>query len=225
MGYYMDLSAISLKQYADRLKNTELLPSQQVLKEDVDRRFAIIAGQGIQNILQLQDMLKTKGKVSSFAKATALPEPYLTVLRRELNSYTAQVRKIADFSSIGDGLKAGLAALSILTMEDLYDRVLTPEKCTALAVELPASVDDVLMLTKLADVSRLRYVNPPFATLLAHSAYDTVAKIKEADPLALHRELMAVNENSGFFKGRINAKDMEFLAREAGYVSLDIRYD
>jgi len=225
MGYYIDLSAISLEQYAQRLKSTEMLPSQQILKEDVDRRFAVIADQGIQNIRQLQEALKTKGKVNAFAKVTALPEPYLTVLRRELNSYTAQVRKIADFPTIGDGLKAGLAALSIHTMEELYDHVLTPERRAALSGELSASGEDVLFLTKLADVSRLRYVNPPFATLLAHSAYDTTAKIKNADPGALYRELVAVNEKKGFFKGRINPKDMEFLMREAGYVSLDIRYN
>ena len=225
MGYYVDLSAITLKQYAERLKNTVLLPSQRILKEDIDRRFAVIADRGIQNIRQLQETLKTKGNVAAFAKATSLPEPYLIVLRRELCSYISQVRKVADFPSIGDDLKFRLAALSVHTMETLYDRVLTPEGRAALGGELSAQGEEMLMLTKLADVSRLRYVNPAFATLLAHSAYDTAAKIKGADPRALHQELLAVNEKNSFFKGCINPKDMEFLAREAGYVSLDIRYD
>lgn len=225
MGYHLDLSAISLSQYAERLKNTELLPSQQILKEDIDRRFAIIADQGIRDVRQLRQALKAKGDVYAFAEATGLPEAFLMVLRRELNSYTSQVRKVADFSSIGDGLKDRLAALSIHTMEQLYDRVLTPQRRAVLGGELSASGEDVLMLAKLADVSRLRYVNPAFATLLAHSAYDTAALIRKADPQALHQEIVAVNGKYGFFKGRINPKDMEFLIREAENVSLDIRYD
>ena len=159
-----------------------MLPSQRILKEDVDRRFAVIADQGIQNIRQLQETLKTKGNVAAFAKATSLPEPFLTVLRRELNSYNSQVRKAADFPSIGDDIKSRLAALSVHTMETLYDRVLTPEGRAALGGALSASGEEVLFWAKLADVSRLRYVNPAFATLLAHSAYDTAAKIKGADP-------------------------------------------
>lgn len=135
------------------------------------------------------------------------------------------MRKIEDFPGVGEEIKIRLSGRGIRTAEDLYGEVITPAQRAALAADISASGEEVLLLAKMADVSRLRYVNPAFAALLAHSAYDTVAKIKDAGQQDLYQELIAVNERYGFYGGCINAKDMGFLIRETEYVSLDIRYE
>ena len=52
MGYYIDLSKISLEQFREKLANGELLPSQQILKDEIDERFQKIKDQKINKINQ-----------------------------------------------------------------------------------------------------------------------------------------------------------------------------
>jgi hypothetical protein len=96
-GYYLDLGKFSLKKLKGLLKSTRLLPSQQILQEKIDERFACLEGNGIENLEQLQKALKTKSAVQSFAEATGLPPDYLTILRREVNSYLPKPVDLKDF--------------------------------------------------------------------------------------------------------------------------------
>ena len=42
MGYYIDLKSISIDNYKEILKTTELIPSWKVLEEDIDKNLDII---------------------------------------------------------------------------------------------------------------------------------------------------------------------------------------
>lgn len=72
MGYYIDLSKISLEQFREKLANGELLPSQQILKDDLDERFQKIKDQKINNMNELKQALKTKAQLNKFAAITLL---------------------------------------------------------------------------------------------------------------------------------------------------------
>jgi len=65
MGYYIDLSKMSLNEFKENLKSRNLLPSQQILKKDIDKNFNVIKKQNIENLHQLQQALKTKKKLKS----------------------------------------------------------------------------------------------------------------------------------------------------------------
>ena len=58
-GYYLDLSAFSLEKLKGLFKKTRLLPSQRILQENIDERFACLEQNGIENLEQLQKVLKT----------------------------------------------------------------------------------------------------------------------------------------------------------------------
>lgn len=224
MGYYIDLSRISLDAFKNKLALADLLPSQKILKEQIDERFYAISDQQIENLDQLQQALSTKSKVEHFAKTTGLPADYLTVLRREINSYHPQPRKIKDFSCLSAETKERLEKKGIRTTVELYDRIATKSDRNALMNELKISEEESLLLAKLTDVSRLRYVNQDFATLLVNSDYDTVEKIKQADHQSLYENLTKINGEKRYFKGRINLSDMKFLIKDAATLSLDIMY-
>ena len=49
--YYLDLAAFTLGKLKNLLKNSRLLPSQQIFQEDIDQRFACLAQYGIENLL------------------------------------------------------------------------------------------------------------------------------------------------------------------------------
>jgi hypothetical protein len=218
MGFYIDLSQITLGEYKRKLTTGYLLPSQQILKESIDTRFRVLHEHHINNMHQLQQTLKTKAKVTAFAAKTSIPINYLIILRREVNSYHPQPRKIRDFPSLREHLKTRLHEIGIKTTKDLFERVATKTERSKLQQELNITDNEALELAKLTDVSRLRYVNQTFATLLVHSKYDTVDKISQADHRELFDHLQHINENKRFFKGRFGLQDMKSFITDTALV-------
>lgn len=224
MGYYINFSKITLDKFKMMLESTYLLPSQQILKDKMDSRFEVIKSQDINNLEQLKQALKNKNKINSFSKETSLPVDYLTVLRRVINSYHPTPRKIKDFIELSKETKDKLENMDIKTTPQLYDKLAAKVDRNTMKKELDVDDEEILLLAKLADVSRLRYVNPAFATLLVNSDYDTVSNIRNADYQELYKELVRINEDKKFYKGRINLKDMKFLVNDTEHLSLDVEY-
>ncbi len=224
MGYYIDLTRISIDVLKERLKNNDLLPSQQILKKDIDEHFGIIKSLKIKTVEELKQALKTKKDVSRFSTKTALPEDYLTVLRREINSLHPQPRKIKEFPCLSDQVRSKLENAGFKTTVELFDRVSTKSGREALRKETGITHEEIILLTKLTDLSRIRYVNQTFATLLVNTGYDTTEKIKKADYEELYKKLMEINTGNNIFKGKIGVNDIKFLVKEAKDISMDIVY-
>ena len=96
----------------------------------------------------------------------------------------------------------------------MFDNVDTPAARKKFAGDAGITEEEALLMAKLCDVSRLRYVNVSFSELLVRSKYDTVEKIKRADYMKLYEELKALNEGNRYYTGHIGPKDMEFLVRD-----------
>ncbi len=222
MGYYIDFGKLSLDQYKDILNKARLLPSQKPILEEIDKRFDVLEEQGLKNAQQLMDALKTKKKIEAFAKASSLPANYLTILRRELNGRHPKPRKLGEFPGIPGETKTGLEKRGIKTTVDLFKQVATRTERAKLAKELEIPEEEALMLAKLTDVSRLRYVSQNFATVMVASSYDTIEKIKKADPVKFHQELLKLNEGNRYYKGNIGLSDMKFLVEDARTAPLEL---
>jgi hypothetical protein len=208
-GYYVDLGTFSLERLKGLLKRTRLLPSQRVLGERLDERFACLEQNGIANLRQLQEALKTKRAIQSFAAASGLPVDYLTVLRREVNSYQPKPIKLSDFPGVDPEVISRLEQAGIKHTKHLFPHVLTPQDRTAFAERHEIAHKDLLDLTKLTDVARLKWVGPKFARLLTESGYDTVAKVAGADYQDLYCALLRANEQSSTYGGTLGENDLK----------------
>ncbi|PKM53783.1 MAG: hypothetical protein CVV00_10955 [Firmicutes bacterium HGW-Firmicutes-5] len=211
MGYYIDLFEISIKEFAQKLKMTKLLPSSQLLKENIDVIFQNIEKNNIHNIGELQQCLKTKPKVARFSEKTTIDLNYLTVLRREINSLHPEPRDIEGFPYMSQIIKEKLRSLGIKTTFDLFEYIKNSEVRYRLMEKLSCSEEEVLYLTQLVDVSRLKYVNQTFATLLVACGYGSIEIIKKADYKELYETITAYNKTHGLYKGKIGLKDMAFF--------------
>ena len=208
-GYYQDLGSFGLKKLKGLLESTRLLPSQQILLEKIDERFACLEGNGIENLEQLQKALKTKSDVQSFAEATGLPSDYLTILRREVNSYLPKPIDLKDFPRVDPDVVRKLSQIGLENTEQLFPYVLTRQARTEFAAQNQIECEDILKLTKLTDVTRIKWVGPKFASLLIESEYDTVGKIADSNYEELYLTLVRVNEETGIYKGKFGRDDMK----------------
>ena len=195
-----------------------------ILKELFDERFDYFKTIGIQNADELLQLLKNKNKLSEMQKEKLFSGDYLKILLRELSSLHTKPNKLADFTSIPEDIAMKLEKAGIKHTEKLFYRVLTPKDRTILSKETGIEEDELLRITKLTDLSRIRWVGATFAQMIYAVGVDTVEKVTQSDPEDLHQKINAYNKEHGIYKGHIGLNDMKLLIAIAKEIPLDIEY-
>jgi len=224
MGYFIDLKQISIERYKTILKSADLIPSWRVLKESIDENLDRIKEQDIQNLQELKDALKTKESALLFSKQSGLPEDYAMVLRRAIKGYHPKPNRIKDFPNVSENTARKLEKVGIKNTVRLFDSILTPASREVLSEQTGIDQDEVLKLTKLTDISRIRWVNHTFAYVLYEAGYDTVEKMANVDYTELYETVKQLNAERKFYKAHIGLSDMQLLVQLAKELSLDVVY-
>jgi len=224
MGYYINLESISTDNYREIIKSADLTKSRLILKENTDEIFEIIKKQGINNVDELQKTLKSKDKLKAFAKKSGIDKEYLTILIREINSSIQKPNKIKDFPEIPENIVSKLEDLNIKNTLQLYEKVVTAKTRLELSKESKIGQEDILKLTKLTDLSRIRWVNHTFAFVLHEAGFDTTEKVANANYNELYSMIKQLNDKRNLYKGHIGLNDMKLTVNAAKDVPLDIEY-
>jgi hypothetical protein len=224
MGYYIDLGKITIKDYQKKLESAYLPPSRMVLKEKLDERFGYFENLGIINVKELIQILKKKDKFTELSKVDCLSGDYLTFLLRELNSTFPKPNKIADFIWISKNTIDKLEKIGMINTAKLYDQVLTKMDRQKLADTIGIDYTEILELTKLADLSRIKWVGVTYARMLYDLGVDTVEKVSKSDPVDLHARLNQRIKEQNIFKGGIGINDVKILVVTANELPFEIEY-
>ncbi len=224
MGYYIDLKSISIDKYKEILKTAELIPSWKVLENDIDKNLDIIKKNNIENLDEILTVLKDKDKIREFSKKSGLSEDYLSVLKRVINGYRQKPNRIKDFSCITEDTVIKLEKVGIKNTLKLYDMILTEEKRNLLSNKTGISRDEIIKLTKLTDLSRIRWVNHTFAYVLSEAGYDTVEKVANADYQELYKAVKQLNEEREIYQAHIGVRDMKMVVGSAKDLDFEIEY-
>ncbi len=224
MGYYIDLSKITIDDYKAKLVTAYLPPSRMILKERPEERFGYFKNIGIRNVYELIRILKKKDKFTELQKVECLSGNYLTILLRELNSILPKPNKISEFTGISKDTVAKLEKTGIKNTATLYERIITSESRKELAKIAGITDAEILELTKLTDLSRIKWVGVNFARMLYDIGVDTVEKASGSDPVDLHMRINQINKEKKFYKGQIGLNDIRIFIDAAKEVPLEIEY-
>jgi hypothetical protein len=224
MGYYIDLEKITIDEYRTKLESAYLPPSRMILKEKPVERFGYFKSIGIKNIKELLQLLKKQDTFEDFSKVDYLSGEFLKILLRELNSTLPKPNKIADFASVSRNTIDNLEKIGIKNTEKLYYKVITKSDRHRLATLTGISDTDIMELTKLTDLSRIKWVGVTFARMLYDLGIDTVEKASRCDPVDLHGRINRLNEEKGIYKGQIGLNDIRIFVNAAKEIPLEIEY-
>ncbi len=224
MGYYIDLEQISIDDYQIKLESAYLPPSRLILKEKLDERFGYFKSIGIENVKGLVQLLNNKNKVAELSKVDFLSGDYLTILLREVNSTLPKPNKISDFTGIAEETIDRLKKTGIINTEKLYGKVVKKSDRHKLADSIGIKYRDILELTKLADLSRIKWVGVTFAQILYNLGVDTVEKVSVSDPIDLHARINQIIKEKNIFKGAIGINDVKILIESARELPMEIEY-
>jgi hypothetical protein len=224
MGFYVDLETISMDDYREILKNADLLPSRILLKDDIDEKFDELKKQQIESVEDLRKVLSNKKKLQAISEQSGISEDYLKILIREVKSYRQKPTRIQDFPEVSDDTIQKLGDLGIKNAFQLFEHILTKESRAQLSRQTGISEDEILRLTRLVDLSRIRWVNHTFAYVLLEAGYDTADRVAKANHKELYEAVKELNEKRQIYKGHIGLHDMKLTVEAARDVSHDIEY-
>ncbi len=174
--YQIDLEKYSLQKFKNNLKSRDMIPSRVSLKEELDERFKILENSGITNLKELIDMLKTKPKIELFSKETGLSIEYLTILKREAQSYLPNPIRIDKFPGIPTKYVNKLEAEGIRNSRQLFNEAKDKNERERLSQRTEIPVEIMYELVCLSDLARAYGVGPEFARMI----YDVgIRSIKE----------------------------------------------
>jgi uncharacterized protein DUF4332 len=224
MGYYVDIESISINSYKEKLKKCYLPPSRKILREMPDERFGYFESIGINNLAELLKLLKKMGSITDLSSLDLFPEVYLKILLTEIKSSMPVPNRIKDFIDVPEDVVARLDRIGIKNTKKLYYRIITQKDREELEKESGISYSDIMKLTRLTDLSRIKYAGATFSHMLIQLGFDTARKASEADYVELHEKINQINQDKGYYKGKIGLNDIKVFVDESKNVPLDVEY-
>lgn len=222
--YYMDFQSYSLNDFKTELNSSYLIPSRQILKEHIEDRFKILKDAGAQNLQDLSDLLKTPRKTREFSMKSGLPDDYLLILRREVNSYHPKPVNLEKFPGIKKDTITKLNNAGIKNTAHLFKRVKKETDRKELSTETGVKIEDILELTKLTDLSRVKWIGSVFARIFLDSGTDSVKKLSKAKAGPLYEKLVEINQEKDYTKAKFVENDVELCIKVAKMVPQSIEF-
>jgi hypothetical protein len=224
MGYCIELEKISIDEYRKRLESAYLPPGRMILKEKTDERFGYFKNSGIKNIGELMNLLRRKNRFDELSKVDCFSDEYLTVLLRELNSMLSKPTKLADFEGIAHETISKLKIAGISNTEKLYNNVIKISDRQKLAASTGLNYHEIIELTGLSDLLRIKWVGATYARILFDLGVDSVEKVSKSDAIVLHSKINQLIKKRNNFKGAISLNDVRILIESAGELTFEIEY-
>jgi hypothetical protein len=153
-----------------------MIPSRISLKDHLDERFKTLEINGITNLKELIDALKTKPKIEHFSIETGLTIEYLTLLKREAKSYLPNPVRIDKFAGISSKFVDRLETEGIKNTRQLFNQAKDKDERERLSQKTEIPIEILNELVCLSDLARAYGVGPVFARII----YDVgIKSIKE----------------------------------------------
>jgi len=222
MGYYLDLKSLSPDDFKNRIVNGYLPPGRKILREDIDKRFGFFEQLEINDLDGLLKFLKSKNRVTELSNQDLFTEKYLKVLIREINSLHPTPNKLKEFTGIEKSYIEKIESHGFKNTQQLYDHVLTSHKRLMLSKKTGIPLEIILELTRLTDLSRIKWTGPTFATMLLEAGIHSVKEAAMAVPETLHRELNQINKEKKIFRGSIGLNDVRIFIQAASDLPMEI---
>jgi hypothetical protein len=168
-SYHIDPTKYSLDRLQNDLLARDLIPSRQPLKAGLNEKFTLFHLQGWKNLADLKEALKNKDKIAALSDQLGINVDYLTLLRREVNSYFPNPVSLQKFKRFSLNDIQALADYGIKNSKHLFEWMTTNKDLTSLSRETGIDKDVLEELGAVCDLVRAYGVGPAFARIL----YDT----------------------------------------------------
>jgi hypothetical protein len=180
--YHIDPGKYSLQRLKEDLLSRELIPSRKALKEGIEEKFEILQTRGITTLQDLINALKDKKKLEEFSALSTLSTEYLTLLRREANSYLPKPVPLNKFPGVSTWDLNSLADLGIKNSRHLFEEAGPKQGREELSKKVGLPLEHLNELVGMSDLVRAYGVGPVFARILYDTGIHSIRELLEYSP-------------------------------------------
>jgi len=205
-SYHLDPAKYTLQELKNDLLGRDLIPSRIPLKEDLEIHFQILEGKGIQTLRDLITALTNQNKLREFSSSSGISEKYLTLLRREANSYLPNPVPLDKFSGFGATEIKKLAAAGIKNSRHIFELAKNNPEQVSLSTGLGVSMETLTELVGLSDLARAYGVGPVFARILYDAGIHSISEFRSYTP----QQVIELYESKAGKKADFSIDDIKF---------------
>ncbi len=158
-------------------------------------------------------------------KSSSLLKEVLTMYPEIENGDYSCSNNFKDFPSISEDILIRLEAIGIKNTLQLYEEVLTPACRLEFSIKTGISVDKVLMLCQLADISRIKCINHNLAFILFKAGYTNTKEVSNAEPAHLYLNITKHLNEIEISELNLGVNQVKLIIESAKCLSLDIEYN
>jgi len=219
MSYYLQAEKVNLEDLQIRIEETDLVPSRSSLMENIKDKFRILKSHGILTLEDLRKELKNAKNIYSFSIKTGIDSKYLTLLRREIESYFTKAFPLSAFDWLQKNELSKLESKGFKNTALLFEALNSSKKKAEIINTLGIDAQFIDSIYSLVDLTRIQWISPLAARMLVSAGYNNAKMVSKANAEELCDELDRVNKENKYFKGKIGLRDVKRLVKAASYVS------
>lgn len=198
----------------------ELIPSRKPLKVDMSAKFALLRNVGIQSLDDLLSRLKNKQGIEETAAESGISVEYLTLLRREANSYLPNPVPLNKFSGILDDTLIKLKEQGIKNSRHMFELAGSESDRQQFSKLTGINMDVLEELVGLSDLVRAYGVGPVFAKVLYDTGIHSIRELVNFSP----EEIIQLYEDKFHQKADFSLRDMNFSLEIAKSLKLGVDF-
>lgn len=200
-----------------RICETDLVPSRASLLDDIQGKFSKLK-EICRSLADLRDALKNEKSRMQISGKTGIHMDYLILLRREIEGYFPKPAPLRSFDWLPAETVSALEKQGLKNTASIFDAFGSEAKKTEFMNMSDLDRDSVESVFRLADLTRIQWVSPVVARMLAEAGCPDPKAVADADPETLCADLSQINAGGRFFNGTIGLRDIKRLVQAASYV-------
>jgi len=205
--YTTDLKRIKINEFAETLKNIQLLPSHKILLTDIDLNFEKIKKLGLNNLAEIQTLLKNKMEHSTLSQKLEIETQYLIVLNRVINSYEVKPISIDKIGIFAENELTILNGRKITSTKNYYEYFIKKQTIDEISNN---KLDYAL---RIIDLLRINGVGIEFAKVLYEIGIKSVSDYKNTKSEIILQKFKDVKDKKKLTKSSLGLNDIEYCRR------------
>ena len=217
--YSIDLSKMDVQKYKTLLKGQNLIPSRQILHENIDENFKIFKSCGFKNLADLKQAISTSAKIDKLSKEIKISSEYLNILRIELGTFDKTGVPFKDFPIIDKNTISKLDKKGIKNTKDFYEYYYKENNEKRISDESGISTEMTKCLISLSSLVRINGIGALAAVTFYEAGYKTIKDIISSTKEKMLEKITKINDEKKYYKAKLGLKDMQFVIDFANLIT------
>ncbi len=220
--YSIDLSRITLEEFEEAMRRTQLLPSQRIILNNLSGNMQILKDKGCSSLQDLQNLLKRKNDYIAIAEDTGISQDYLVILNRMVNSYVVKVLPLEKLEIFTNEELNLIAGEKIGNTKQYYEAFTDVRQRESFSAKSNISLEKLRYALHIIDLVRINGVGIEYAKILYDIGVKSVSDYNNTPSAEILELVKAYNKRKEYTKATLGISDVDYCRRFCEKLDCDI---